>query len=71
MELRVDSVGPRILHANGDEYAPMEYNPALIIGLEGDLGDGETFTCDDGCTVTRHGDEMTWFTPAAANRRGR
>lgn len=51
MQLRKDNVGLRMVFDNGAEVAVMTYAANLIDGLEGDLGDGETLTLADCCTV--------------------
>jgi hypothetical protein len=65
MKLRVDDLGVIFVLADGSEIEVCDRGRP-IDGLAGALADGQTFTCHDGCTVTRRGEEEIWFTPPPA-----
>jgi hypothetical protein len=69
--MRKDRVGTMITLDEGSSIDVRDYNPLHIDGLDGELGDGETFTLPDGCTVQRRGDEAIWTEPPKVMGGGR
>ena len=55
--------GAVIMFRDSAEWWMTAYHRNLIDGLGRDLADGEAFTSPDGCIWTRHGDELTAWTP--------
>jgi hypothetical protein len=63
-EIKLKTVGDdfALVLANVTTVSVDRYD-GLIDGLDGELADGATFVTQDGCTVTRHGDEVVWTEP--------
>ncbi len=66
MKLRVDEQGITVGLDTGAEIAVYDYDASVIDGLAGELADGATFECVDGCSVTRRGGQAIWYTPPSA-----
>lgn len=63
MQIEANREFVRIILDNGYEFEVRPYSPGYV-GHAGGLADGATHTFDDGCTVTRQGDQEVWHTPA-------
>jgi hypothetical protein len=63
MKLKVDDQGVIFGLVDGSTLEVCDGGFRSIEGFAGELEDGQTFTCSDGGTVTRHGAEEIWFSP--------
>lgn len=67
MMIHQDELGVRIDLGGAGEIELRAATDHRHDGLEGVLGDGQSYTYLDGCVVTRRGDDWeVWFTPKRA-----